>query len=92
MAKNQSAVPSCGVFLNSRLTHQSPATKTSVYIILDIIAACPPNIHATMSKLNIPIVPQLTAPIITSNSAILSIKTYQLLSNIFWRQRLKNMH
>lgn len=50
-----------------------PASATSVYMILATIDPWPPHIHATISNLNRPMLPQLSAPIITKISDILSI-------------------
>jgi len=52
---------------------QMPASATSVYMILATIDPWPPHIHATISNLNRPMLPQLSAPIITKISDILSI-------------------
>ena len=53
--------------------HQTPANATIVYTILLTTDIGPPQIHATMSKLKIPMLPQLRAPITVRISAILSI-------------------
>ena len=52
--------------------HHTPASATSVKIILDISAPAPPKSQETISNPKRPILPQLNAPIITSKSAILS--------------------
>ena len=47
-----------------------PASATSVYMILATIDPWPPHIHATISNLNRHMLPQLSAPMIASVSAI----------------------
>ena len=70
--------------LNSTDMHQIPARATIVYIILAPMLSCPPNIHATISKPNTPILPQLSAPMMASVKAVLSITT---IKNIPFRRR-----
>ena len=53
--------------------HHAAESATMIYTIRLRTAPCPPNIHATRSKLNIPTRPQLSPPMISSTSASLSI-------------------
>ena len=58
-------------------------------VVLDMTlttAACPPHSHATRSKLNRPMEPQFSAPMITRISDILSItiNTTSLHSDLIW--------
>ena len=59
----------------SREMHQSAARPTSVYITRLTVAVCPPQIHATISNLNRPMLPQLMPPIMVRISAMRSIIT-----------------
>lgn len=45
-------------------------------MILAAMESAPPQIHATRSKLKIPMLPQLSAPTMVSSNAILSINIY----------------
>ena len=60
-------------FLNKSEIHQSPAINTIMYIMRAKTAVWPPQIQATISNLNKPMLPQFTAPIIVKIKAILSI-------------------
>ena len=62
--------------------HQTPARATIVYTILLTTDIGPPQIHATKSKLKIPMLPQLRAPITVRISAILSIIIVNNLENV----------
>ena len=57
---------------NKSEMHHTPARAITVYTIRLRIAVWPPKIHATMSNLNKPMQPQLSAPIMVSTSAVLS--------------------
>ena len=60
-------------FLKSRLMHQAPASPTTVKIMRLITLAWPPKSAPTASKPKIPISPQLSAPIMATINAVLSI-------------------
>lgn len=71
--------------------HQSPASPTSVKIILAIKYAPPEKIEDTISKSKIPTLPQLIAPIITRARAILSNAYIFIYSVFIWAFRPINI-
>jgi hypothetical protein len=64
--------------------HQTPARATIVYMILLTTDIGPPQIHATISKLKSPMLPQLRAPITVRIRAILSIIIMVLYPLCLW--------
>ena len=63
----------------SREMHHRALSPTRVYIILLTTLPAPPKIHATISNLNSPMLPQLIPPMIRIQSAILSSITLPFL-------------
>ena len=57
----------------SREMHHSAASPTRVYTTRLTVAVWPPNSHATISKRNSPILPQLSPPTMANISAMRSI-------------------